>query len=156
MPPPYAQYVGDRDPVEVLQSSLDDYRRTVATLPADTWQRPWSPGKWTVRQIIVHVAQWEQILGVRFRGGLLVPGYVAQPLNQDDLVREFEAVDGPTALAAFIGVRQMTLALARSLSAAELARTFQHPERGTIDARDVLVTIAGHGVHHFKQIQDIV
>ena len=156
MPTPYAQYVGDRDPVDVLDSSLEDYRRTVANLPAATWQRPWSPGKWTVRQIIVHVAQWEQILGVRFRGGLLVPGYVAQPLNQDDLVREFEAVDGPTALAAFIGVRQMTLALARSLSAAELAQTFQHPERGTIDARDVLVTIAGHGVHHFKQIQDIV
>ncbi len=62
---------------------------------------------------MVHVSQWEQILGVRFRGGLFVPGYIAQPLNQDDLVREFEAVDGPTALAAFIAVRQMTLALAQ-------------------------------------------
>ena len=153
MPTPYAQYVGDRDPVDVLQSSLDDYRRAVARVSAEVWQRPWAPGKWTVHQVVVHVSQWEQIFGVRFRGGLFIPGYVAQPWNQDDLVREFEAVDGPTALAAFIAVRQMTLALARSLSAAELARTFQHPERGRIDARDVLVTLAGHSVHHFEQIR---
>ncbi len=156
MPTPYAQYVGDRDPVDVLQSSLEDYRRTIAGVSVETWQRPWAPGKWTVRQVIVHVSQWEQIFGVRFRGGLFVPGYIAQPWNQDDLVREFDGVDGPTALAAFIAVRQMTLALARSLSPAELAQTFQHPERGTIDARDVLVTIAGHGVHHFEQIKGIV
>ena len=153
MPTPYAQYVGDRDPVAVLETSLDDYRRAFAALTPAAWQRPWKPGKWTAHQIMVHVCQWEQILGVRLRGGLFISGYVVQPWNQDDLVREFEAVDGPTALQMFVGVRQMLIALARSLSAAELARAFQHPERGTIDARDVLVTIAGHGVHHLGQIK---
>jgi uncharacterized damage-inducible protein DinB len=156
MPTPYAQYVGDRDPVDVLESSLADYRRTIAHLSPETWQQPWQPGKWTARQIMVHVSQWEQIFGVRFRGGLFIPGYVAQPWDQDQLVREFEAVDGPMAFRAFVAVREMNLALARSLSAAERAHRFQHPERGPIDVSDVLTTIAGHGVHHLEQIKGLV
>lgn len=153
MPTPYAQYVGDRDPVAVLESSLSDYRRTVAALSSTAWNTPWSPGKWTLGQIMVHVAQWEQIFGVRLRGGLFIPGYVAQPWDQDQLVREMDAVDGPTAFRAFAGTREMLLALAKSLSPAERAHTFQHPERGLIDVADVLTTIAGHGVHHYIQIQ---
>lgn len=153
MPTPYAQYVGDRDPVTVLETSLEDYRRTVAGLSSGAWQKPWAPGKWTAHQIMVHVTQWEQILGVRLRGGLFIASYVVQPWNQDDLIREFEAVDGPTAFQTFVGIRQMLIALTKSLSAEELRRTFQHPERGTIDAWDVLTTIAGHGIHHLEQIR---
>jgi uncharacterized damage-inducible protein DinB len=153
MPTPNAEYVGDRDPVEVLESSLADYRRTIAELSPAAWNTAWAPGKWTVRQIVVHVAQWEQIFGVRLRGGLFIPGYVVQPWDQDRLVREMDAVDGPTAFRAFAGAREMTLALAKSLSVAELRHVFQHAERGPIDARDVLTTIAGHGVHHYGQIR---
>jgi hypothetical protein len=64
-------------------------------------------------------------------------------------------VDGPTAFAAFEGVRRMNLALAASLSPAQRATIVMHPERGEIDVNDLLVTLAGHGVHHLKQLESV-
>ena len=67
MATPYAQYVGDRDPVDVLRESFDAYRELSREIAADMWDRPIAPGKWTIRQVLVHVVQWEMILGLRLR-----------------------------------------------------------------------------------------
>ena len=149
---PYADQVGDRDPVDVLATSLDAYQKLTSRLTPAQWAAPWAPGKWTAHQIVVHVTQWEMIFGVRLRCGLSVPGYVVQPLDQDPFMFEAATVDGPTAFRAFEGLRLMNLALARSLSPADRARPVQHPERGTIDIESLLLTLAGHPVHHYKQI----
>ena len=69
---PYAQHVGDRDPVAVLRTSLEGYQDTIRCLTPAKWQQPWAPEKWTVEQIMVHVAQWEMILGIRLRCGVAV------------------------------------------------------------------------------------
>ena len=69
---------------------------------------------------------------------------------------EGNVVDGPTAWAAFEGTRRMNLAFARSLTPADRRRTFKHPEHGEIDVEYLLVTLAGHGVHHFRQIAPLV
>ena len=153
MPTPYAEHVGDDDPVVVLERSLADYTELGARLTPARWSQPWAPGKWTVSQIIVHVTQWELIFGVRFRCAVCVENYVIQPLNQDDFMREAGPVDGPTAFAAFLALRRMNLAFARSLTAADRERRVQHAERGAIDVEDLLVTLAGHAVHHWKQIR---
>ena len=67
MPTPYAHYVGDQDPVALLASTLEEYRAAVSGLSAAAWNQPWEPGKWTLRQIVVHVTQWEMIFGYRLR-----------------------------------------------------------------------------------------
>lgn len=152
MPTPYAQHVGSQDPVDVLRESLAAYQALGARLSAAAWDQPIAPGKWTVRQVVVHVAQFEMILSNRARCGVGIENYVVQPIEQDLLIAEADAVDGPTALDALIAVRRMNLAFASSLTPSQRRRTMQHPERGTIDVEDILVTLAGHGVHHLQQI----
>jgi hypothetical protein len=155
MPTPYADQLAGADPVEVMKTSLEHYRAIAPLLTPALWARPWAPGKWTVQQIVLHVAQWEMIFGVRVRCALGVPDFMVQPLDQDDLmVVEGPAVDGPTALAAFDAVRVMNIALATSLSPAQRQTPCRHPERGVIVVEDLLVTLAGHPVHHFKQLRD--
>lgn len=157
MPTPYAEHVGTRDAVLLLKTSLEDYRALVPRLTPVLWKQPWAPGKWTPQQILVHVAQWEMIFGVRVRCALGVPDYMVQPLDQDPLMTiEGIAVDGPTAFAAFDGVRRMNFALAAALSAEQRRTPVHHPERGTIDVNDLLITLAGHAVHHLKQLQAVV
>ena len=155
MPTPYASYVESRDPVEMLGVSLDEYRIVAARLTPALWTRPIAPGKWTVHQVIVHVAQWELIWAARLRSALAQPGYVVQPIEQDDIMFEADAVDGPTALATFDAVRQMNLALAASLAAATRQREVRHPTFGMIRVEDMLVTMAGHGIHHLRQLQAV-
>ncbi len=153
---PYAQYVGTLDPVSVLRSSLAEYQNLIPRLAAGAWNQPYAPGKWTVRQIMVHVSQWEMIFGVRLLCAVGVPGYVVQPVDQDQLMGpDHDVIDGATAWAGFEGARKMNLAFAGSLTAADRQRKVHHSELGEIDVEFILVTLAGHGVHHLKQLQPI-
>lgn len=154
MPTPYEQHVGNRNPVEVLRESAEEYRAIVSKLTATQWSLPWQPGKWTAQAIMVHVMQWEMIMGTRLRLGVGVAGYVVQPADQDALMgTEDRVVDGPTAFAAFDGMRRANVAFAAALSAEQRMKKVTHPERGEIDVEDLLITLAGHGVHHLKQLK---
>lgn len=153
MATPYAEYVGDRDPVMVLRESFDAYRDLGSRITPALWDEPLAPGKWTVRQVLVHVVQWEMILGLRLRFAVASPDYIIQPFEQDDLMSEADVVDGPTALAALEAVRRMTLTFAESLTPAQRRQRTVHAERGPIDVEDILLTLAGHGVHHLRQLQ---
>jgi hypothetical protein len=154
MATPYAEHVGDWDPVDVLRTSLDDYRALVPRIAREAWTRPWAPGKWTLAEVVLHVTQWEMILGIRLRCGLALPNFTIQPMDQDPFMDvESRAVDGPAAAAAFLGIRAMNLALATSLTPEQRRTVVHHPERGQIDVNDLLVTLAGHAVHHLKQLQ---
>jgi uncharacterized damage-inducible protein DinB len=154
MPTPYAIHVEGHDPLDVLKTSLQGYRDVFARTSPAQWHAPWAPGKWTRHQVLVHVVQWELIFSTRVRMALAIPDYVVQPMDQDPLL-EFEApfVDVATAQAAFESVRAMNIALVGGLSPDVRARAITHPERGTIDINDLIVTMAGHPVHHLGQLQ---
>lgn len=154
MSTPYAGYVEGREPLEILKDSHQKYRDVFARTSPAQWHAPWAPGKWTRHQVLVHVVQWELIFSTRVRMALAIPDYVVQPMDQDPLL-EFEApvVDVATAAAAFEAVRAMNIALVGGLPADVRARKITHPERGTIDIDDLIVTMTGHPVHHLAQIQ---
>lgn len=155
MSTPYAEYVKDRNVLPVLTGTLDRYRALFSRLTPADWQSPWAPGKWTRHQVLVHVVQWELLFSSRVRMALAIPEYVVQPMEQDPLL-EFEApfVDVATAAAAFTAVRMLNIALVGGLTADVRARVITHPERGRIDIDDLIVTLAGHPVHHLRQIED--
>lgn len=154
MPTPYAEHVGDRNPLDVLRESHAEYRALMPRFTVTQWSMPWQPGKWTAQQIMVHVMQWELIMGVRLRLAVGVPDYTVQPADQDHLMgTEDRVIDGPTAFAAFDAVRKTHVLFAGALSPAQRAKKMTHPDRGVIDVEDVLITIAGHGVHHLKQLK---
>lgn len=151
---PYAEYVTGKDPLEVLQSTLDGYCEVFASKSAAAWATPVAPGKWTAHEVIVHVAQWELIFSTRIRTALAVPGYVVQPMEQDNLLDiEAPAVDAHMASEAFEAMRRMNIALVSALTAEQRATRITHPERGVIDIEDLIVTLAGHGAHHLRQLR---
>ena len=152
---PYSKYVEGQDPLAVLRNTLDGYRRVFASYDDEAWARPWAPGKWTAHQVMVHVAQWELIFSARLRMALAMPGYVVQPMEQDDLLNlEAPAVDARTAANAFEGIRQMNIGLIAALTPAQRAAQVTHPERGEIDVEDLIVTLAGHAAHHLEQLRE--
>lgn len=151
---PYATYVTGHDPLDVLRTTLAGYREVFTRNTAADWARPWAPGKWTAHQVLVHVTQWELIFSTRIRTALAIPNYVVQPMDQDDLLNiEAPVVDAAMAAAAFESVRRMNIALVSALTPAQRATAITHPERGTIDIEDLIVTLAGHGAHHLNQLR---
>jgi hypothetical protein len=152
---PYGKYVEGEDLIE----SLDTTSRRIATIARgwskDAYERSYAEGKWTGRQLMLHLAQCEMVFSNRLRFGLAQEDYVVQPFDQDPWMAVEDDADGAAALEAYVALRRLNLDLCRRLTPAQRTRTFQHPERGAIDVNWVITMFAGHERHHLPQIEAI-
>ena len=110
---PYANYVAGEDLLRSLERTPRRIEHVASAWPPEAFERSHAPGKWTARQVLTHLAQAEIVFGNRLRFGLAEDGYVVQPFDQDAWMRVEPRLDGHAALAAYLGLRQMNLALCR-------------------------------------------
>jgi hypothetical protein len=157
MPPqtPYTKALGDREPVAAMRGTADRYRQLLAGWTPAQFERTTAPGKWTARQIMIHLAQTELALGNRARMALATPNYTAQAFNQDDWMAKEQKLAGKDALDAFLALVTMNRAFFDGLSPAERATTLSHPEYGVLTVDWILHQLAGHQIHHLAQVEEI-
>jgi len=105
--------------------------------------------------VLIHLAQTELALTTRVRYAASQDGYTAQPFNQDAWLSLDDHVDGPAALDAYLAVRRLNVALFKGLTPAQRKRTFMHPEYGALTPAWVAAQLAGHDLHHLKQLRQI-
>lgn len=154
-PNPYAADLGNRDALEALADTPGRIRSALAAWTEEQFERTYAPGKWSIRQVLIHLAQTELALGTRARFALAEQGYTAQPFSQDDWLPLDESIDGPTALDVYTTLRRMTVAMLRGLPPGQLDREFSHPEYGVLTVRWIANQMAGHDIHHLKQIESM-
>ena len=153
---PYGAELAGREPKASLAEAAEALRTICQPFDASRWSRSYATGKWTAAQILVHLAQIEMVFGVRARFALTTGGYVVQVFEQDPFVEiEGVAVDGPTALNAFLALRAMNVQLFRALTSQQLAQEFVHPERGVITVANLIAHLAGHDWRHVEQLRSI-
>jgi hypothetical protein len=154
-PNPYAADLDGAPPLRALADTPRRIKRLVGTWTKRQWERTYAPGKWSARRVMIHLAQTELALTTRVRFAASQDGYVAQAFNQDAWLPLDDHADGKTALAAYLALRALNLALFTGLTPAQRARTFTHPEYGALTADWVAAQLAGHDIHHLKQFQQI-
>src|SRR3954471_5988303 len=128
MPPetPYTKDLGDREPIAAMRATADRYRQLAAGWTPAQFERTYAPGKWTARQILIHLAQTELALGTRARMALATPDYAAQPFNQDDWMAKEKTLQGRDALDAFLALVIMNREFFGALSAVDRATRLSH------------------------------
>ena len=152
---PYQALLQGRDPRDVLESSVGNLSTLVHGWSAARYDASYAPGKWTARQILLHLAHVEMIDGVRLRMALAEPGYVVQPFTPDAWVHVESPASGPTVVAEFHAMRRMNLGLWRAVPPDRWRAPFAHPECGTMTLEDLASICAGHELHHLAQLRDI-
>jgi hypothetical protein len=105
--------------------------------------------------VLIHLAQTELALGTRVRFALSQPRYDAQAFSQDDWLPIDGAADARTALDVYTTLRKLNLAMFRSLTPDQHGRVFTHPEYGELTVGWVASQMAGHDIHHLKQLESI-
>ena len=155
MPNPYAADLGDRDALEAFAETPFRIEQLLSGWTDQHFERSHAPGKWTARQVLVHLAQTELALGTRVRFALAQDGYAAQNFSQDDWLPADSHMDARTALGAYTALRRMNVAMFRHLTPEQRNRTFTHPEYGTLTVGWVAAQMAGHDIHHLKQLATI-
>ena len=151
---PYAAALGAADPLKALSTTPRKIKALTSKWGARQWSRSYAPGKWSARQILVHLAQTELALTTRVRYGASQEGYVAQPFDQDAWLA-LDAADGPTALDTYMALRRFNLAMFKGLTPKLRGRPFTHPEYGPLTPDWVMAQLAGHELHHLAQLKQI-
>lgn len=152
---PYADALGSLDPLTALSQTPQKIRTLTTSWTADQWDKSYGPGKWTARQIVIHLVQTELALTTRVRFALSQENYTAQPFNQDAWVAADNHADPQTALDAYLAIRRFDVAMFKSLTPAQRQRAFNHPEYGALTVEWVAAQLAGHDLHHLKQLETI-
>jgi len=152
---PYAAHLGQDDPVGVITQTAGKLAHWVDTVGPERVNTPPAAGKWSVREVLCHLADGEVVFAFRLRQALAEDHHVIQPFDQDQWAKSYTNYDAKAALAVFSAVRQWNLALIRSVSPATLSKRLTHPERGEMTFQTVIETMAGHDVNHLKQIEKI-
>jgi len=150
--------LGDRDPLEVLHETPDALRRLVAGRSPGSLARPEAPGKWSVRQVLQHLADSEIVGGFRFRYALAQDGSTVPGYDQDIWADQLRYQDGDPAasIADLSALRRMNLVLLDRATPAELARAVIHAERGKETLAHMIRMYAGHDLVHRRQIERIL
>jgi len=152
---PYSVDLAGRDPLEALGDTPSRIRALTERWTPVQFERTYAPGKWTARQILIHLAQTEMALGARARMALCTNPYTSQPFDQNAWMARDVAVSGAVALNALVAMSAMNLALFASLSEADRATAFTHPEYGAISVDWLIHQMAGHQIHHLRHFEAI-
>jgi len=152
---PYSSYLGDQDPVHVLSTTAPRLAELSKSLGDSRINRPIAPGKWSPRQIIIHLADCDLAFGFRYRQTLALDNHTVQPFDQDLWAKTYDTYSAEQALATFTALRNWNLALIRSLSPEQLAKPCQHPERGQETFRTLIEINAGHDINHLRQLEGV-
>lgn len=117
-----------------------------------------SPARWSIAQILAHLADAEIVGAYRFRMILGAPGTQIQAFDQDAWAREmsYETRDAAASLAVFTALRASLLQLVRGLDDEKLDRFGIHAERGKESVRHLISLYAGHDLNHLAQIERLI
>jgi methionine--tRNA ligase beta chain len=150
--------VGSADPWQILETTAARIRRAIAgrTLDELAWKP--EPNRWSVTQILAHLADTELVGAWRFRSVLAQNAIELQPFDQNRWAEAFryEAADPFESLELFAVTRTGTLRLLRRIDPDLMNNYGMHGERGRESASHLLNLYAGHDLNHLAQIEKLL
>jgi hypothetical protein len=116
------------------------------------------PDKWSVAEIIAHLAEDELVTSWRYRQMIENSGCALPSFDQDQWARlgDYRSWKPSDALDMFRLLRDANLRMLAHLSNDEWDRFGVHAERGRISVRDLAQHMAGHDMNHVDQIRSIL
>jgi uncharacterized damage-inducible protein DinB len=152
---PYAVYLGGQDPIPIITVTAELLHSLIDPLSAAHIDRAPAPGKWSIREIVAHLADCELVFSFRLRQALAEDHPVIQPFDQAKWGERYAPYDIVSGLALFTAIRNWNLKLLTTVTEADRHRPTTHPERGTMTLWIIVETMAGHDINHLQQVERI-
>lgn len=146
------------DPMKILKSTPKRIAALITGVPrARLYRRP-APSRWSVAEIVAHLAETELVLGWRYRSVAEKNGIPLQPFEQDDWAAnsKYQKSDIREMLELFSVLRKANLKFLTGLPQKKWNNFGLHQERGKETIRHIVNLEAGHDLNHVKQISMII
>jgi hypothetical protein len=147
-----------KDPVEVQRQTPQSLLSLIKGSDADSLRRNPQPGKWSVAQIIAHLAESEVVATWRYRQMLESSGSKILPYDQDvwEKLGDYAHADPHSSLELFRLLRERNLQLLDHLTLEQWEMYGIHAERGKESVRHLARMMAGHDANHLEQVRNIL
>ena len=149
-------YIEGKNPMDILAATPRQVARLVKGVSKKNLsQRPVS-GKWSVTEILAHLADSELVYGFRIRLILEAGSPPIQATDQDAWAEfsDYAKHDPVLSLEALRITRERLVLLLKSLPRESWDLYGMHSERGKETVRRVVEMLAGHDVNHMMQIEE--
>ena len=148
------ELLGECDPLEAMADLMPALREAVDGLEPENLRQPEAPGKWSVLDVVRHLADTELVHRYRMRKIVAQPGSDLAGYDQDAWADGLRYRDGDlaSALAELGTLREANLDWLGGLTDEELEREGVHAERGRESVRRVARLLAAHDLVHLRQI----
>jgi len=147
-----------QDPLTVQAATPRKLARLLKGVPKAKLRKRPEPQKWSIHEIMTHMADTEVVYGFRLRLMLGAPGATLIGFDQDVWVTalHYDKRDTATALEQFAALRKATLALLKTIGPEQWKHFGLHMERGEESVELTAKMMAGHDVNHLAQIERIL
>ncbi len=161
---PYAKHLEGREAIAILTATPARLHELLTPLSEEEINRVPGPKKWSLRELMAHLADCELAFGFRLRQalppigeGIGAPDLPAiQTFDQDVWATRYAVYDFAASLATFDALRAWNLRLLSTVRPEDREHRLQHPERGPITVQTIVETIAGHDTHHLRLLESLL
>jgi uncharacterized damage-inducible protein DinB len=149
--------LGDSKPIDVLKKTEAGLRRAIRGLSKKQLAKPEVPGKWSMRQVLQHLADSDLVWGYRVRMVLAQDRPTLTGYDQDQWADRlgYDEADAEQAIDDFAVLRRANLRLLKRASRDDLKRVGVHNERGEESVEHMMRLYAGHDLLHLRQLDRI-
>lgn len=148
-------HVEGQDAMKVQRATPAKLKKLTQRLTHKQLKWKAEPGKWSITEIVAHMADVEIAVGWRMRSIIGSSGTTTQPFDQDAwaLVFEYGKRDVKRSLETFRVLREANLAMLSALPREAWDFYGMHLERGKETITQMVRLLAGHDTNHLVQIE---
>ena len=150
-------HIDGKDPIKIQKSTPKKLEKLTRRLGKKELRRRPAPGKWSIAEILAHLADAEVVGSWRIRQVLGADGTPIQAYDQNVWAKTFgyEDRDPEQSLKVFRVLRENNLSLLKSVPRQLWNNHGIHAERGKETIAQIVRMFAGHDLNHLKQIERI-
>jgi hypothetical protein len=151
-------YMEGKKPLVVQAATAKRLERLIKGVPTAKLRKRPAAEKWSVSEILAHLADAEIVGSFRMRLILGAPGTPIVAFDQDAWVisGHYEKRDPRKSLEQFRVLRDANLAMLKSLTPAQWKHYGMHSERGQETIERIALMFAGHDINHLQQVEAIL
>lgn len=142
--------------VRALRSTPQLVENELRRPEANYESRP-DPNRFSMREVVAHLADWEPIMLTRIRTGVDSPGadILAYDEGQMAIDHDYASSDPLERLAAWKADREQSIAYIDALTDEDFAKPVVHPERGRMTVGDIAHMLVSHDIYHIQQLAEM-
>jgi hypothetical protein len=151
-------YVEGQDAMKVQRSTAAKLKKSIRGLSGKQLKWRPEPAKWSIAEIIAHLADAEIVASWRMRSVIGENGITIQPFDQDAWASSFEYRDRDArhSLEVFRVLRENNVRMLKEIRRETWENYGMHLERGKETIAHLTRMFAGHDTNHVLQIERIV